>query len=489
MNWSRNWLALILFLLLVSCGGDRQEARSTPTPFSDQGVSLRAPVGEPIAISLSNLAANPTLFEGANLQLRGAYKPLPRLICEQSPFPSPATWALQGEGLQANATGLDEQLRELVDLGQEITVEGRWLRYSGPVGCGKDAPEQEIWYLSTSRVIEPNPLARESAVVVVTIDMGPSPTSIPTETPIQEATETPTETVTPQQTATLGAPTDVPSPTYVPSPTIVQGGGTPQRTSPTPVPSPITGTPGGTGTPTLTPTATGTPGTATPTASATAAGGTVVEKGNAELEDLIINRLESGNIDSRTVSVTSSTALTVTVAPAQATNIIITVLDPNGQVIADGHDQAGAGEVETITDLDAPESGIYRIQVSSDSAEATDYAMMVMDSDSYSFEFMGTVDLGIQRGDSLAANNDHFWFFSANDGESINLTVTPTDDRDPYVELYGPDGTLLETIDGGGGGEAEELNDQSILATGMYSVRVGEFDFEPMSYLIIVERS
>lgn len=215
----------------------------------------------------------------------------------------------------------------------------------------------------------------------------------------------------------------------------------------------------------------------------------MVNKGSAQFEDLIISRLENGDTDSRTVSVASSTALTITVAPATEANIILTVLDPNGQVIADRQDQAGDGEVETITNLEAPESGAYEIQISSDSGEATDYALMVLDSDSYNFEFMGTIDMGSQRGDELAVDNDHFWFFAANDGESINLVVTPTDERDPYVELYGPNGSLLETIDRTGGGEAEELNDFPMLATGMYSVRVGEFDFEPMSYLIIVERN
>ncbi len=497
MHWSRYSLLLII-LLLAGCRQSDSSQPPTPTPFTSVGITYRAPVGEPIPISLANLAANPELFEGTTLQLRGQYQALPILICQSDSHPSPATWGLVAEGLQANATGLDQQLRQLIREGQEITVEGRWLHYAGPVGCGKTAPVQEIWYLSVSRIIDPHPMAKAtSALVGVPTEPAAIVEVPPTQTLI--TTEEPADTV---ETATLEPTTVAASPTYVSSPLPPAGTATalPGET-PSLVPTPVTATPVGTGTAvTATATITGsatpdgrtaTParGTATPGPTATPSDGATIPKGETGFEDLSIGTLASGAIDDWTVTVSSSDFITITVAPASSANMIFSVLNDSGQIIVDQQDQAPAGKVETITNLSLPEASTYHIHIATDPAEQTDYALMVMNSESYSFTFRGTLTSGAQRSDSLAADSDHFWFFHAADGETISLQVTPNGEADAYVELYGPDGSRLLTLDNGGSGEAEILENHSILATGMYSIRVGEFDFTEMSYQIVVSKS
>jgi hypothetical protein len=500
MDWSRYSLALIILLLLASCSQRDTSTPETVTPFTTVGAMARAPVGEPIAISLAHLAANPGLFEGSNLQLSGKYQPLPRLICERGAYPSPATWGIVGEDLMANATGLDQQLRQLLEEGQEITVEGRWLRYSGPVGCGKSAPVQEIYYLSVNRIVDPHPLARATS----------ESAGLPTEpSTIVELPATPTLSVTETlpglvETATLEPTMTVPSPTFISSPT--QPGATATadpNATPSLVPSPLTTTPSGTGTAvtgtiTTTPTITGTPvdGSATPGRGTASPGATVTPsdqdpnlKGHLDYEDLVMSSLQSGAVDSWTITIDSSDFLTVTVAPASSANMILSVLDASGQIIVDRQNQSPAGEVETIANLSLMEPGSYQIHIATDPAEQTNYALMVMDSRSYSFDFRGTLIPGAQRTDSLPEDNDHFWFFSASDSETINLRVTPYEDADAYVELYGPDGSRLLTLDDNDSGEAEILDNHSILATGMYGIRVGEFDFAAMSYQIILNKT
>ncbi len=498
MNCSRYVCILIIILLLVGCRqGADEPVPETPTPFSTVGVTMRAPVGEPINISLANLAANPDLYKGSNLRLRGQYQRLPRLICEGRAYPSPASWGLVGDGLLANATVLDQQLRELVNFGQEITVEGRWLQHVGPVGCGKKAPIQEVWYLSTSRVVDPHPLARSGP----TITAGPPQLAVDvdqalTATPSTEgAPLEPTATATSLVTATLTATT---TPSVTPITPIPASATVPPPISVTLTPSPIStaavATAVQTGTVTSTPTATGSPSgtgtpTATPTATATATGQEPQDKGQLDFEDLIINELASGEVHAWNVSVSNTDSVTITVAPEATTNIVFSVFNDAGQTLVDRRNQAADGRVETIVDLAVQDTGSIQIQIAADPAEDTSYAIMVLDNESYNFTFMGALNIGAQRGDSLDTDNDHFWFFSATDGDSIDLTVSPSGDADAYVELYGPDSSLLQTIDDEGAGGDERLENYSILASGMYAIRVGEFDFEPMTYQILVEES
>ena len=498
-TWLR-WAVLLVLLLLGSgCGGRDRNAPPTPTPFSVMTRPDRAPAGEAIPISLMNLSRNPQLFSGATLQLRGQYQPLPRLICQKEAFPSPATWGLVAEGLQANATGLDEPLRQLLAVGQEITVEGLWLQHVGPIGCGKNAPVQEMWYLSVSRIIDPQPLVKATAVAPVPAD----PTIIAevpaTETAVvtEEAAEQ-AETETPEATAVL-QPSPVPP---SPQPPVGPGDGYPGGTA-SPLPTPITATPFGTGTAvtstatvpssgtpvTATATATAAGGTATASPSSTPTGGQVTPKGEIDYEDLIISSLASGAVDDWTFNVDDSEAITITVAPAATANLLFSVVDDSGQIVLDRRNQAAAGEVETADNIRISEPGTYHIHVAAEPAEQTDYALMVMDSTSYVFNFSGTLTSGIQRSDSLKANNDHFWFFPASDGETIRLQVSSGGEADAYVELYGPDGARLLTLDDTGSGEIELLEDESILATGLYAVRVGEFDFGAMTYQIVMEKT
>jgi hypothetical protein len=488
MNWSRYSLTLIILLLLAGCSQRDASTPETPTPFTFVEAEVRAPVGEPIAISLTHLAANPELFEGSNLQLSGQYQLLPKLICGRDAHPSPATWAIVGEGLLANATGHDQQLRQLLNDGQEITVDGRWLHYSGPVGCGKSAPVQEIWYLSVSRIVDPHPLAKAVSNSAGN-DTEPSTIVELPAAPTHSITETlpsPVETATLEPTMTVSAP-----PTFVASPT--QPGATPTAT-PSLTPS-LVATPTSTGTAvtaTITGTITTTPvdSSATPVRStARPSGQDPISKGSLEFEELMMGTLESGAVDSWNITIDSSNFLTVTVAPGSSANMLLSVLDQNGQILVDRQNQAAAGEVETITNLTLTEPGTYQIHVATDPAEQTDYALMVLDSNSYDFRFRGTMSPGEQRTDSTSVDSDHFWFFSASDGESINMKVTPYQDADAYVELYGTDGSrLLPPLDNGNEGEAEILDNHSILATGMYAIRIGEYEFNAMSYQVVLNK-
>jgi len=109
---------------------------------------------------------------------------------------------------------------------------------------------------------------------------------------------------------------------------------------------------------------------------------------------------------------------------------------------------------------------------------------MFMDADSYSFIFRGRLTPNAPQNGNVEADTDHFWFFNASSGDSVSFTITPNDSGDPYVELYDPSGSRILTIDDTGSGEVESLNNYTLLDSGMYGIRVAEFDFQRMSYTV-----
>lgn len=241
--------------------------------------------GEPVLIAFPDLNEDPFSYLNHRIRVTGKYTPLPPPDC--TPFSGRRIrWALIAEGLQMNAVGFERVLR-LLTPETTLTVEGIWRLYSGPAGCGKEAPSANVWYLEVERIIQPNPLT------LTTRPVGPGPfvpvtpaspettpadgTAIPTitpattppadatiaitpvSTPSPSATvSTPTATVTSPGTTTAtatatetGAATEQPTTTFTPAP-----GSTPIPE--TPVPTLETGTPDGDypgpGTPTPTPT-------------------------------------------------------------------------------------------------------------------------------------------------------------------------------------------------------------------------------------------
>ncbi len=497
-------IALLLVVLAAACRPADTADQPTPTPFPQIIPAQRVTTAAPIPITLANLAANPDFYVGATLQLSGRFQRLPRRACEGAAYPSPATWGLEADGLLANAAGMDEQLRALLDEGQQITVEGRWLRFEGPVGCAGNEQEQTIWYLSTDRVLDPHPLVRiqnggaldlpvpTDATEIAqtqptttplqppaTAEPAAPPTALPSLTPESAATatissEAITATVDPAETATTLTPTTsatAPGGNLVPTVTI-QG----------------TSVPGSGLTPTGTPDGNSDQATATMTVtagpSATPSSSLTVDKGSLEIEDLVIDSLGAGETDRWKLDLVGGDAITLTVAPGSTANIVLSLQDANGTMLVNAKNSAAGGEVETILNRTIAEPGIYNLLISSVQGAETDYAVMFMDAESYSFIFRGQILVGNSLSDTLAADTDHFWFFNALSGESVSFSITPDSGSDPYIEVYDPEGSRMLTIDDTGEGEAESLDTYTLLDEGMYAIRVAEFDFRPMSYQI-----
>ncbi|MCA9937773.1 MAG: PPC domain-containing protein [Anaerolineales bacterium] len=192
-------LIIVSALLLIGCreGG----AESTFAGWASGG-TLPPLVNRTETLSLAELAQNPRAYAGITLQLTGQFHRAAPLVCSSVTRRSPAAWLLSDGQNQIAMGGSFDQLSRIAPDNLTITVVGRWWVWRGPVGCGKNLPATEVWYLDVSEIVAPNPLTNatltptdeEIAALPPTpvppeIPPPPSETALPTaETPPPEAT-------------------------------------------------------------------------------------------------------------------------------------------------------------------------------------------------------------------------------------------------------------------------------------------------------------
>lgn len=512
---TRNFLriiGLVFLLATIGCGG---EENMEPTPFAEATATATITINKPLALPITDLAASPAFFEGTMLQLTGQFQRLPKLICANESFSSPATWGLVADGLLAQAGGFDAPLRSLIPDNLTMTVEGRWQRWQGPVGCGKRAVQQDLWYLEVTEIISPSPLTQVTltpdgnteAEQVAQVELGQTtPTavspdnSVPTLPPPNDEDddgdfnsdppppedddddEPPAfddDDATP--TATAVSPL---IPSLTPSPTSIGSSGDGINNTPTPTPSATatairTRAPGQpTNTPVPIVTNTSTP-TATPTDGNGTGGGTVISQDTIFDEDLLLRELGAGETHEwiyDVFNIDTTFAITISVVSLDA-DIAISLLDPNNEVLVES-DGLGAGSVESIDDYLVRSEGEFKIHVESRDNVTADYAIIVTSEDSDSHVFVGTLEDGVQASVALVADAFHYWFFKGNNGDSLNVTLAPSSsESDLGMDLFfinSSETDRKQTADDYGVGVSEEL-DTFLDTTGMYYLRIEEF--------------
>jgi hypothetical protein len=302
---------------------------------------------------------------------------------------------------------------------------------------------------------------------------------IPTESVESAATAVPTNTPTPQVTTAL-------------STTITPGVGTP------PASGTVTATPTfGPGTPTLTPdpNATATPTTdpnATATQTATpGAGGNIVVKEALETESLNKDTLAANEIHAWPITLFGTNeVVTVTAVTADDANLVLAIVDEDGDSLIEVND-SGVSGVETIGQFPLSVPGPYAVHVKTVNGNPAEYALMLLFEDSLNFIFKPIITYGFEeRTVLLSADSEHFWNFAGNGGDTILIVADPDDSTDVFLEIYGPDANLISPafISVGGNGVTEQLQ-WNLPEDGLYSIRVGEWNFAAGSYLFSLDEN
>lgn len=496
MSWRFLLAAVILFL--VGCS----QTVTTNQIHSNRSLAPRVvPRGQPLPVELTQLQRAPEAYEGTLVRVSGQYRRSPIIVCDGIARVSPATWRLDVDDEVIGAGGFESLVQNLLPPGLTITVDGVWRFWRGPVGCGKDAPFQSVWYLEVTNIVSPSPVAR-----VTLTPPGSDPVETPEETeatPVDAPTPAPTEPVeTPDGSATASATstraatstrvTSTPSDAQTPSATpTIEDDDDADDGEATTTPEATATTNG-----TITATATvenGATATATATLSPSATpGGTVVDRGGIGYQDLRGGGLDSNETHSWQFPVQAGDVITISVAARPGTDITITVLDPAGRRVVE-QNESPAGLIEQVAGIEAEGSGGYRVVIAEASASETHYSLLLLNnnySDYYEFVFSGLLSYGSSTSGSMEADTDQFWFFFGNSQEVVNINVSPVDQSDIFIDLYGPEGDVLEQgIDNAGAGGAEQLLNFRLQGTGMFAIRIGELDYEPSSFTILVSRN
>ncbi len=502
--WS---LIVVCLFLAAACSSSNGELRGA-TP-----VGLNLPVANPLidveaeTVTIEELAESPEEFDGMLLQVSGTYFSRPVVVCSTRPQLSPARWALSDGEVRIPASGLDARLEELPSGQIELTVFGRLLRWQGPVGCGRQAEVTEVWYLEVVEVISPNPItvaAVGTAEGGVSIELEPPETSggYPgpggtgeSEGPQVSATGVVSGTNGSESPQPIGTPAlATPSPTSESSST----GGYPGPGSAA-SPSPTTAVATGPNTPTITTSPGGTNVTPTPTPGGPTTSGspapTVTSGGNSgepvtvDQETLPPDSIETAELMTNEMHrwpfvITSTTVITVNIATQLDLDAGIAIRDPSGNIVAQ-QNKSQDNSPEIMVAIPLNETGTYDILITNENNASGHYAILVLNDESYTFVFNGTLDKGQSESAELRENNDHFWNFFGTAGETITIRVTPADDSNLFIRMFGADATLVVDFhDETGSGEVEELLSFTLPDTGFYSILVGELNFGASNYMI-----
>ncbi len=471
---------------------------------------------QPNPVSHAALAADPYGYQDTYLQLTGEFSKVPQLICGTSRHASPAGWGLTADSLMALADGYGSQLNALAPQRLMITANGWWRQWQGLVGCGKTATMQTVWYLEVDEIVSPNPLVQvtltrasgEAISAAVTAPEMEEVPAQPTQTP-EIPTATAAATLPGIETVEPEAGTGTPTPDSGASP-ISGTAGTPtigatssltptRRTglgvtlTATAAPGTATATPAaGTGTATPLPTNTMTPlptvttaAAGAPTATATSpAVNLVVNQGPVVETEMVGAPLAPNQTHSWDFTIDSSAVITVNVAASSSLDIVISIFNQQGTPIIQ-QNIAAPGQIERISALQLPSPGDYQITIRAAQGNSGHYAMMFLLQDSYNFVGKGILSLNEEANSTLEASSDHFWFFEGQAGDIVSIVAIPEDSSNLFLELYDPDGEEISGfVNDHPGGQQEQISQFTLPDAGIYSIRIGEYDFAESSYQI-----
>ncbi|MEM7115463.1 MAG: hypothetical protein AAF614_23680 [Chloroflexota bacterium] len=503
------WQLLFLLALLAIVGCD-SEAEAEPTPFAMPSPTVTVVVNQPLPLPITELAASPAFFEGSTLQLTGQFKKLPKLICAGEKHTSPASWGLVAGGLLAQAGGFDAPLRTLVPDDLTVTVEGRWLRWQGPVGCGKKAMQQDLWYLEVTEILSPSPLTLVTLTpssdegepeAVAQAESTPPPTESEEEEtgsdeddfadePPEEEEEEPfpsdeeTADATPTSPSVpASTPTPVDDGDLVPTPTAQSQAATATpRATATDVPTATAVSTTDPDVPINTPTAT--PAANEPTAAPTATPATsqtTESQGDIDTEEFKFGALDGSTIHEWIFDAIDTTPLNISVAALDA-DVTINLFDPSGNGIATAS-SATEYQAGVIADQALNETGEYKIQVRAAANQTTDYVLLITSDETEDIDLAGVLDDGDEGAGTIIENSTDYWIFWGAAGDTVTITVVPTDDAIPYISLYDRDSSFLEDSDEDSGADGWTVS-HTLMTSSLYLIEIEEYDFSAMNYEI-----
>lgn len=151
-------------------------------------------------------------------------------------------------------------------------------------------------------------------------------------------------------------------------------------------------------------------------------------------------------------------------------------------------DAFAAGEPETI-ELTLSREGRYIILVRDFNGEPGDYEVALGAAPVPTPEMAGSLALGDVVISTVQPGAAVVWTFPAEAGDSIDVTVDPTDlSSDIVLRLQGPDGLATLAVDESSAGDGERIDGFRVPVAGIWRLVVSEFFGETANYRLALER-
>ncbi|NKQ34222.1 MAG: hypothetical protein HF973_01255 [Chloroflexi bacterium] len=192
-------------------------------------------------------------------------------------------------------------------------------------------------------------------------------------------------------------------------------------------------------------------------------------------QDMVNGRLEADVKDVWTFRLEEPRYATISITPEdKALDFTWTLYSPTGQTIA-AVDNGYAGDAEVMTDQLLTDTGLYVIEIGEFFNASGGYTMSLTLAREPLFGGGGEIQIGQTLESTLAPKAVHNWIFTGSAGELLTAVLTPQDQFDAVLELYGPDGRQLINLDEGYSGDAELFSGVELPLTGQYTLVVSSF--------------
>lgn len=219
----------------------------------------------------------------------------------------------------------------------------------------------------------------------------------------------------------------------------------------------------------------------------------VIQDGSANVlgslgqQDIVNGDLEANVKDVWTFSLPGSRYANLTLSPDNKDiDLILSLISPTGQTVT-RIDNGYAGDTEIMIDNLLLESGLYVVEVSEFFGDTGRYTLSLVLTEEPLFGGGGRLAPGQTIQSTLARGGQHVWTFSGNAGELVSVVLTPDNQFDAILDIYGPDGTRLAALDEGFNGDAEVVAGLELPLTGEYSILVRSFAGEGGSYSLSLD--
>ena len=192
--------------------------------------------------------------------------------------------------------------------------------------------------------------------------------------------------------------------------------------------------------------------------------------------DLVRNVLETDKDDIWTFVGEAGRYVSITLTPNESDlDLTLALIDPSGETLATA-DGGYGGDVEQMTDVRLPQSGIYIIEAGEFFNGSGPYTLNLLITDLPAFGGGGSIEFGTEVSSEIATNSEHEWLFYGVAGQDVTVIVKALSEQfDVILEMRGPDGRELLTLDEGFAGDTEIITGIELPVTGNYHIMVRGF--------------